>query len=124
MYRKIGFVAVMCLLVFTGIALAADEAKKEGFSKDKVIAIATAKVRAAGFNLEEVQIIYDENNQLWDRQIGKMTGLDKSPNFGIFKKGFMKNYITVYFDFKEPMPDLWVFIDKDTGEVLDIYKIK
>jgi hypothetical protein len=36
----------------------------------------------------------------------------------------MKNYRTVYFDFKEPVPDIWVFVDKDTGEVLEVFTCK
>ncbi len=46
---------------------------------------------------------------------------DKTPNHGILKRGFLKNYLTVYFDFKEPLKDVWVFIDKDTGEVFEVY---
>jgi hypothetical protein len=50
-----------------------------------------------------------------------MTDLTSSENFGIFRKGFMKNYRAVFFDYKEPIKDLWVFVHKDTGEVLDFY---
>ena len=71
-----------------------------------------------------MQIIYDQDNKLWQEHIGKMTELDKSPNFGLFKKGFLKNYKTIYFDFKDPLPDIWVFIDKDTGEVLEVYRLQ
>lgn len=104
----------------------AQDAAEEEMPKEEIIAVATQAVKDtdANIKLEEVQIIYDENNKLWEERIGKMTELNSSPNFGIFKKGFVKNYRTVYFDFKEPLPDIWVFIDKDTGEVLEVYKVK
>jgi len=96
--------------------------ESQEISKEKVIAIATAAVKGKGFNLDEVNVIYDENGKLWSEKIGVITTEDKSPNFGILKKGFLKNYRTVYFDFKDPLPDLWVFIDKDTGEVFEVYR--
>lgn len=92
--------------------------------KEEIIAIAKGAVEGEGIKLDDVQIIYDEDNKLWQEHIGKMTELVNSPNFGIKKKGFLKNYRIVYFDFKEPLPDIWVFIDKDTGEVLEVYKVK
>jgi hypothetical protein len=27
----------------------------------------------------------------------------------------------VYFDYKEPLPDVWVFVDKDSGDVLTVH---
>lgn len=124
MYRKI-LVLVFVLVAFFLCTLSfAQEAEKKEISKDQIVAVATETLKGQGFNLEGAQIIYDENNKLWIEQIGKWTELDKSPNFGILKRGFTKNYRTVYFDFKEPAPDAWVFIDKDTGEVLEVYLAK
>jgi hypothetical protein len=113
-------VSSLCSLVL------AQEIKAKEVSKEEIIAIATQAVKdkEANVKLEEVQIIYDQDNKLWQEHIGKMTELDKSPNFGLFKKGFLKNYKTIYFDFKDPLPDIWVFIDKDTGEVLEVYRLQ
>jgi hypothetical protein len=97
-------------------------AKTEETSKELIIAIATEAVRAEGYKLEEANIIYDEGGKLWSEKIGKITNEDASPNFGVLKQGFLKNYRIVYFDFKDPLPDVWVFIDKDTGEVLTVYR--
>jgi hypothetical protein len=114
--------------VFVGFSIYslvfAQEVKEQQMPKEEIIAIATASVqdKEQGIKLDEVQVIYDQDNKLWEERIGKMTELNNSPNFGVFKKGFLKNYRTVYFDFKEPLADIWVFIDKDTGEVLEVYK--
>jgi hypothetical protein len=124
--RKLLCLAVAVLMLFacsSAMAQAPQAPTAQEVSKEKIVAIATEEVTAKGYNLEGVTIIYDDGNRLWEETIGKMTELN-SPNFGIFKKGFMKNYRTVYFDFKDPLPDVWVFIDKDTGEVLELYQVR
>jgi hypothetical protein len=114
--------AVMFFL--SGISFAQEAEVAGALSQEKIVAVATETVRAKGYKLDDVRILYDDGNRLWAEVSGKFSELDKSPNFGIFKKGFMKNYRTVYFDFKDPLPDLWVFVDKDTGEVLEIYQLQ
>lgn len=113
------FVLVGLLLVLSlGLAFCADA----DLSKEKVIAIATESVRGQGIALDLVDIIYDEDGKLWSEKTGFLVGEDKSPNHGILRKGFLKNYLIVYFDFKTPLKDVWVFVDKDTGEVLTVYR--
>lgn len=92
------------------------------FPKEKIIAIATGAAKEKGIDIEAANIIYDEGGQLWSQTLGVAAYEDKSPNHGILKQGFLKNYRVVYFDFKEPLKDVWVFIDKDTGEVLTVYR--
>lgn len=125
MHKKV-WVFVLVSFFLCSLGFAQDVVGKKEMSEKEVIAIATAAVQNQEKNikLEEVQIIYDQDNKLWTEHIGRITELNTSPNFGIFKRGFLKNYRTVYFDFKEPMPDIWVFIDKDTGEVLEVYRVK
>jgi hypothetical protein len=91
-------------------------------NQDKIIAIATAEVKAKGLKAEEAQVIYDEGGQRWCQTFGIATVEDTSPNHGIMKNGFLKNYRIILFDFKEPLKDVWVFVDKDTGEVLTVYQ--
>lgn len=92
------------------------------FPQEKIIAIATEAVRGTGLSIEEANVIYDEGGKLWSEKSGFISFEDQSPNHGILKQGFLKNYRIVYFDFQEPLKDVWVFIDKDTGEVLTVYK--
>jgi len=120
MHKRVFLMAVFLLLICLSIGVfALDE-----ISKEEIIMIATNAVKVKGLDLSGVEIIYDDGNKLWDEQIGKYAELMSSPNFGIFKSGFMKNYRTVYFDFNEPLPDIWVFIDKDTGEILEVFTQK
>lgn len=123
MYKKIFFItmalAVICL--YSPAFAQQEEVSKEA-SKEEIIAIATAAVKGEGITLDDVAIIYDDGNKLWEENIGKITVLNNAPNYGILKKGFLKNYRTVYFDFKEPLKDIWVFVDKDSGEVLEVYR--
>lgn len=96
--------------------------EENDFPKDTIIAIATEAVKGAGIAVEDVNVIYDEDGKLWSEKSGFVGFEDQSPNHGILKRGFLKNYRIVYFDFKEPLKDAWVFIDKDTGEVLAVYR--
>jgi len=119
MAKKIllGLVVVAVLLSWQ---LAFCEEKE--LTKEKVLAIATEAVKDAGIVVADAQIIYDEGGKLWVEKAGFIGFEDKSPNHGVLKKGFLKNYRIIYFDFKEPVKDVWVFIDKDTGEVLNVYR--
>jgi len=114
------FVVMALGMVFLFLAVSLLYAQDK--TKEDVIAIATEAVKGQNFELKDVNIVYDEDGKLWDEKIGYLVGEDKSPNHGILRKGFLKNYKIVFFDFKEPLTDVWVFIDKDTGEVLDVYK--
>lgn len=116
--KKLAVAALVVMAVSSAASLLYAQEK----TKDEVIAIAAESVKGQNFELKDVDIIYDEGGRLWQERIGYLEGEDKSPNHGILRKGFLKNYKVVYFDFKEPLPDTWVFIDKDTGEVLDVYK--
>jgi hypothetical protein len=118
--KGIVLVGLVALMVFSLVTFAF--CGENDLPKEKVIAIATAAAKEAGVVAEEADIIYDEGGKLWDEKTGFLVGEDKSPNHGILRKGFLKNYKIVYFDFKEPVKDVWVFVDKDTGDVLTVYK--
>ena len=111
-------VAVLMMFSFVTFAFCGES----NLSKEKIIAVATTAVKEAGIIIEGVDIVYDEDGKLWNEKIGFLVGEDQSPNHGILRRGFLKNYKIVYFDFKEPAKDVWAFIDKDTGEVFEIYK--
>ncbi len=116
--KKFTAIVLAAMFLFSTVSLLYAEDK----TKDEVIAIATEALKENNIELKEVEIVYDEGGILWDRKIGYLAGEDKSPNHGVLRKGFLKNYKIILFDFKEPLTDVWVFIDKDTGEVLDVYK--
>lgn len=120
MGKMILAVVIVCVLFF-GCAPAFC-AQKE-LPKEKIIAIAKESAQAKGFKLEAVRVIYDKDGRLWSERFGYATG-EIAKNHGILIKGFLKNYRIVYFDFKEPIKDVWVFVDKDTGDVFEVYQEK
>ena len=118
--KKIAVLVLMAVFLSLSASLLYAEEK----TGDEVLSIATDAVKGKNFMLEDVSIIYDEDGKLWNERIGYLAEEDKSPNHGILRKGFLKNYKVVLFDYKEPLPDIWVFVDKDTGEVLEVYREK
>jgi predicted small secreted protein len=119
MRNRLFLVLALVCFAFCTVIASAQEMSKD-ISKDDAIAIATEAVKGKGIDIEGASIVYDEGGQLWSETSGVATIEDTSPNYGILKNGFLKNYRIVLFDFKEPLPDVWVFIDKDTGEVLEV----
>ncbi|MEW5758698.1 MAG: hypothetical protein AB1755_04415 [Candidatus Omnitrophota bacterium] len=117
MYKKILFIIAMVIIP----SLALQSYAKE-ITKDEAIKIASDRLLLDGLSLEGVEVTYDEENKLWESKINKIIVLDNIAIFGIIKKGFLENYKIVFFQFKPPHRDIWVFIDKDTGDILDIYK--
>ncbi len=116
--KKFIVMVLMAMFLFSAVSLLCAEEK----TKSEVIVIATEAVKANNFDLKDVAVIYDEGGKLWSERVGYLVGEDKSPNHGIMRNGFLKNYKIVFFDYKESLPDIWVFVDKDTGEVLGVYK--
>ena len=118
---------LLVVLVFLMLAVVvpgfcAEPVVSNEVSPEKIKDIAIKAVKAQGFELAEVDIVYDQGGKIWCEKAGFVGFEDKSPNHGILKHGFLKNYYIVYFDFKAPIKDIWVFIDKDTGNVLKVYR--
>jgi len=111
---------IVCCLASTALFTSYAQDKERG--KEEIVGLATQAVKGQGFSLNEVDIIYDEGGKLWAQRLGAVRAENTSPNYGILKEGFLKNYRIVFFDFKEPLRDVWVFIDKDTGEVFSVYQ--
>lgn len=115
-------VLVLVAAFVLGFGIYLSFAENKNLSKDNVIAIATTTLKGQGINAAGADIVYDEGGKLWEEKFGMIGMEDQSPNHGILKRGFLKNYYIICYDFKEPLKDVWVFIDKDTGEVLEVYK--
>lgn len=120
MGRKLLQVMLLAVFFVPSLVFAEVVNSSEKYSNDQIIEIAAIAAKEKGYDIVEAQVIYDQDGKLWSEKIGKMTDLTSSANFGVFQRGFMKNYRVVYFDYKEPVSDIWVFVDKDSGEVLEI----
>ncbi|MFH1888924.1 MAG: hypothetical protein ABH806_02405 [Candidatus Omnitrophota bacterium] len=114
--RKIAATLLVATFLFSAVSLLCADDK----TNDEVIAIATEAVEGEGIDIQDAKIVYDVDGEIWSREIGYLVDEDTSPNHGILRRGFLKNYKIVMFDFEEPATDIWVFVDKDTGDVLEV----
>ncbi len=119
MLKKIMFVFLVMVM---SLPVQSVFSAEQEVTKEQVIEIATVSAKSAGIDIEGANVIYDEGGKLWSEKAGFVKFEDNSPNHGILKNGFLKNYRIVYFDFVDPVKDVWVFVDKDTGEVLTVYR--
>lgn len=93
-------------------------------------AIVTAKeaVKARGIMAGDAQIIYDPSGNRWEEKIAVIESSPSDPNHGYLPRGMLyeRKFETVLLDFEEDAKDAdtWVFIDKDTGDVITIYQEK
>ena len=126
MKKLLAGIMMLGLLLASSAVFAQGEAK--GLSEDAIKATAIKAVQDKGIVLEEVDIIYDEENALWDERVMAIEGMPSDPNHGNLPSGILaeKKYQVVFFDFLEDAPtkDVWVFVDKDTGELITIYQEK
>lgn len=117
----------IAVLILTSVLRCSVWAATE-LSKEKIIEIAKTKALERGVNLDAAKVIYDEGNKMFTRPIypeqlpgyaGKESikgaGSERNPtNF----EG--KNFQAVYFVSQQAMgKNLWVLIDRGTGEVID-----
>jgi hypothetical protein len=116
--------AAAVILVFSVLPLCsfAETAKEI-----EVVEIAKKALTEKGVVYVDAVIAYDKNNQRW-REWGRIVEVTPhDPNHGNLPYGMLENkkYHTVYFDYDEDARrDIWVFVDADTGKVLEIYEIK
>ena len=117
-------VMVLGLLLTASAVFAQGEAV--GISGEQIKAAAIKAVQDKNIVLEEVDIIYDEENALWEERVMVIEEMPNDPNYGNLPGGVLaeKKYQVVFFDFLEESPtkDAWVFVDQDTGEVITVYQ--
>jgi len=107
------------------------EYEKE-LSKEQIIEIAKSKAEELGFNLRKMDIFYDEGNQKLKEHL-KRIGVsvydretkEWKPEVGTTPEEEYpaiagRDYQVIYFSPQELMMggDLWIFIDRNTGEVI------
>lgn len=126
MKKLLAGIMVLGLLLASSAVFAQGEAK--GLSEDAIKDTAIKAVQDANIILEEVEIIYDQDNALWEERVMVIEEMPNDPNHGNLPGGILaeKKYQAVFFDFVEEAPtkDVWVFVDQDTGEVIAVYQEK
>ena len=118
---------ILAVLMLAAMLVLSGNAGAE-LSNEEAIARAKKAVEEKGIVLEQVEIIYDEDNDKWEERVEYIEENEADPNHGVLPHGILKNkeYQAVLFDFVEgaPTKDVWVFIDEDTGDILTIYQEK
>ncbi len=116
---------VLGLLLASSAAFAQEE---KVLDEEQIKAIAVKAVQDRKIVLEDVDVIYDEDNMLWEVRARAIEESPADPNKGNLPYGILveKKYQVVFFDFIEESPtkDIWVFMDQDTGEVITVYQEK
>jgi len=139
--KKLLVVTMMLGLILVSSALFAQEDAQEpatpaapaqekaaGLGEEEIKAAAVKAVKDKGIALEEADVIYDEENALWEERVAAIEEAPADPNKGNLPGGVLaeKKYQVVYFDFPDEVPtkDIWVFVDKNTGGVITVYQEK
>jgi len=121
------FAFVMANIPINGVWAATE------LSKDKIIEIAKAKALAWKFNLDTMTITYDDGNMKLkkflmregisqhNKQTDKWIPVEGTTPERWRPKLKNRDFQTVYFAPKQQMKggDFWVFVDRNTGEVID-----
>lgn len=123
---------VLSIIILLSIGSMAFTFTRKELSKEDIINIAVKRAIELGFSKEETTVFYDEGNKRLKenaKNIGVSTYNEKT---GIWEKDPQttpekrypylvdRNYQAIYFVPKKMQlgGDLWVFIDKNSGEVI------
>ena len=102
-------------------------------SKEKIIEIAKSKAAELGYSLDSMEVTYDEGNEMLKKHL-RQAGVseynretkDWKPVEGTTPEQAHpevknRNYQAVYFGPKKMQlgGDLWVYVDRETGEVIN-----
>ncbi len=96
-------------------------------SIEESIEIANKELFKQGFDIAQKKITADEKNTLWNKYfLSDEKAVKANPH--IFNKLKGRNYWAIYYTPKEMGKILggeaWVFIDKKTGEIIELFYLK
>lgn len=123
--KKISFTVICMFIIMSAFALlltACASSENEGanmdIAKEKALQISNREAEKLGYNLSEMTVNVDDKNSLWEEYIKSGPILEYDDAL----KNTLKNkeYWAIYYRPKRLQKggDLFVFIDKYTGEVL------
>ena len=82
-------------------------------------------LRDLGYEVDKMRMAADESNSRWERYVAGTPGILESPLVRDMKLGD-KRYWVLYFRPVEKRKggDAWVFVDRDTGEIIGLIRGK
>ena len=92
--------------------------------KKIIVEVANKTAQELGYKLSEMTISIDENNSAWNNHISKVPFFESEFGQDVKKKLDNKKYWAVYYQPKRTQlgGDLFVFIDKETKEVITVIR--
>jgi len=96
-------------------------------TQDEVISKAKGVLAQKGVAVVDCNIVYDDSNKSWEEWGSYVARTPNDNNHGYLPKGVLENYKyqAVYFDFyDDAKKDIWVFVNAETGDVLEVYEKK
>jgi len=136
--KKKSLISLLCLMF---LVLPLSYCSGQGLSKEEIIQLAIVKANELGYDTEEMDVFYDEGNTelqkiflregvpACDEEGGEcLQGQPGTPEEK-YPSLVNRNYQNVYFrtrDEKEVVlgADLWIFVDKDIGEIINWMSVK
>lgn len=131
--RRIIIISLSFLLISNFIKITEVFSQSDKLTKEQITQIAIGKAQALGYKIEDMDIIYDEDNQKIKEHLTRRGVSTYNEDTKAWEKDSPttpeqeypelkdKDYQSVYFGPRgEGIKggDLWVFIDKNTGEVI------
>ena len=109
-------------LILLGVSCDSASGPRSQLSEDEIIAIASKRALAEGFNPTEMDVVYDADNTMWKEleRSGHISDPDTARALHSLKN---RSYQAVRYMPKKLMLGgaLWVFVDKYNGEVIALY---
>ena len=123
---------VLCLLGIALLIASTCFAEGDESSKDELLNTAVNRAKGLGYDTEKMNVIYDEGNiklkehcnrlgvSTYNKKTGKWGKEEPSTPEKDFPVLVGRNYQAIYFSPKQIQKggDLWIFIDKNTGEII------
>jgi hypothetical protein len=116
------FVAILLLLVIIA-TLGIVGCKQNMLTEKAILKIANTEAEKRGHILESDNIYYDHGNKLWKEKLGYI-GKNVPDQAERLKVLDNRKYQAVHYYPKDKMTLgglLWIFVDKETGEVITMY---
>ena len=125
--KIIGLMIIFLSFCFIKISFAKTE-----LSKEEIMNIAVKKASALGFSEEKMTIVYDAGNKeikentknagvsVYNRKTGAWDKESPATPEKSYPQLMGRNYQAIYFGPRERQKggDLWIFVDKNSGEII------
>ena len=109
-------VVLLAFVLLLGAATVA--AAERTWTRSEILAIADAEAKRLGFNPESFTVSFNLDNSRWHEYV---QGIQNSPGVPrILQRLKNRAYWAVYYEPMTKWESLWVFVDRETGEVLEI----